>query len=298
MKIFASIIICTYIRANLLERLLDSAFNQTLANDFYEIIIVNDASTDHTIAVCETAKYNFSNVRYFTAKENGNLPKAANFALQYARGDVILFTDDDCILPKNWVETMVNELKTRPIIAGAIKSPTDNYLRLCHNIAEFNNFMSGGKAAYTDFIAGPNMGIKRFIIRSLQFDENNVLAPDTEFILRARSKGYRVYFEPKSIIIHAHERTTLSELFSYSKKHASATIHLRLKYESLLRTPWVLKSPFWLVIFSPVIALWVTIKTFVKNKSLFKNIYTSPLVFALKLTWCWGAAKSLAAQKT
>jgi glycosyltransferase involved in cell wall biosynthesis len=93
-----SIQLCTYNRARLLERVLEACFDQTLAADDYEVVLVNDGSIDDTEAVIERARA-IATCRFVAVtRENGGLAKARNTGLAHCSGERIAFIDDD-VLP-------------------------------------------------------------------------------------------------------------------------------------------------------------------------------------------------------
>lgn len=87
-----SIIITSYNYAQYIERAIRSALDQSLSKSEYEIIVVNDASTDATAQILE----NYSDVaRVFNLPENVGLSAARNFGIRKARGQNIVFLDAD-----------------------------------------------------------------------------------------------------------------------------------------------------------------------------------------------------------
>lgn len=87
-----SIIITTYNYAQYIERAIRSALDQSLSKSDFEIIVVNDASTDATPQILE----NYSDVvRVFNLPENVGLSAARNFGIRKARGQNIVFLDAD-----------------------------------------------------------------------------------------------------------------------------------------------------------------------------------------------------------
>lgn len=87
-----SLIITSYNYANYVERAIRSALDQSLSSDRYEVLVVNDASTDRTEAVL--ANYT-DQVRIFNLSENLGLAGARNFGLKKARGQFVVFLDAD-----------------------------------------------------------------------------------------------------------------------------------------------------------------------------------------------------------
>lgn len=294
MPVTACVIICTYNRSRLLKRLLLSLSSQTMNPDRYEILVFDDGSTDDTADTCKEMMGKMKNLGYLSKGENLKIAKAQNIAIRETQGEHLLFIDDDCIPEKDWVERLSSALEREPIVAGSVATAQSNFMTICHNIAEFHSFMPGRKAGYTDFIAGANMGFRRSMFNKLGgFKEGTRIGPDMEMVLRARANGYKVYFEPCAIVTHHPMRTSFMEIMRYAASHASSTILLRNQYRALLRTPFLLRSSALLLAASPLIALKVTAEIYIRNRNLTRHLKTFPVVFALKMAWCWGASKGL-----
>jgi GT2 family glycosyltransferase len=267
---------------------------QTISPDQYELIVVDDGSQDDTPGVCGRMSNKLTNLIYLFAGKNRGTARARNSGIQKASGYYILFVDDDCIPQEDWLEKMLYALRKEPIVAGAVKSACSNYFKLCHNIAQFHAFMPGVKTGHIEFLAGANMGFRRHVFEELQgFKEDSVYAEDMEFILRARSKGYRLFFAKDSVVTHDPDRDTIKSIFEYAAGHASKTIILRNRYRAVLKTPFILRYPFFILAAAPVIAFKVTCSIYLNNPKLIKYFTTIPMVYALKLAWCWGAARGL-----
>lgn len=94
-----SIIIPAYNAAKYLNRCIESVANQDLPYDCYEVIVVNDGSTDDTVTVLDSLCGKYSFLRYVTTS-NGGLSRARNRGLAEAVGEYFLFLDsDDSIVP-------------------------------------------------------------------------------------------------------------------------------------------------------------------------------------------------------
>jgi len=293
-KIAASIIIGTYNRSDLLRRALESLVQQTLGPDSFEVIVINDGSDDGTLEMLKEFGKKHSNIHIITTETNLGLSSARNQGLAAASGNCILFLDDDCIAKRDWVEKMCGHLAVHSAAAGAIDSPRNGWVKLSHNIAHFHPFMPGRRSGPIDFMAGANMGFRRQVLEELHgFDKERKLAGDTQLCLKARSAGYQPYLTQEAGVVHDPAYITWAGAVKSSYAHARTTILLRDEFRSLLRTPFILRSPLLLRLFSPVIALKVTAGIYLRNPGLLRWFWTIPLVWLLKLTWCWGAASGL-----
>ena len=106
-KPFVSIIIAARNEELNLPICLDSAIKQTYPTSLFEIIIVNDHSSDKTEMICNEYSSKYSFVRYINTSPDEVLRGKANALAQgidHAKGEVILITDADCVVPETWVE--------------------------------------------------------------------------------------------------------------------------------------------------------------------------------------------------
>jgi len=92
-----SLIITTYNYGKYIERSIRSALDQTLANDQYEVIVINDCSTDNTAQILENFE---QETRIFNLEENLGLAGARNFGIKKAKGQFIFFLDADDYIHK------------------------------------------------------------------------------------------------------------------------------------------------------------------------------------------------------
>ncbi|MEA3225843.1 MAG: glycosyltransferase family 2 protein [Planctomycetota bacterium] len=109
-----SVIVPTYNRDYIIKETVDSILAQTFED--FEVLVVDDGSTDDTRAVVENSVDN--RVRYFH-KTNGGPSSARNFGLSKAKGRYILFLDSDDYWPENYLEIMRSELKDKSEFGAA-----------------------------------------------------------------------------------------------------------------------------------------------------------------------------------
>ena len=96
---------------------------------------------------------------------------------------------------------------------------------------------------------------------------------------------------------HAPPRVTVGSVLGYAAAHAAETILFRQRFRELLRTPLVLFSPVLILLAAPLIALKTTAGIYLGNRKLIRCCHTIPLVYLIKLAWCWGAARGLRSRK-
>ena len=115
-----SAIICTHNREEYLEAAIDSLLDQDMGQygpDSYEIIVVDNASTDGTAAIAQS-KQNQPNVRYIYESTLG-LSVARNCGAQAAKGDIIAYLDDDAEASTSWLAALLDAFESNENIAIA-----------------------------------------------------------------------------------------------------------------------------------------------------------------------------------
>jgi 1,2-diacylglycerol 3-beta-glucosyltransferase len=86
---------------------LESVAHQTYSTSLYEIIVINDGSTDDTETICNDFAKRYSHIKVITAKDDEIIRGKANAlaqGIEAATGEIILITDADCTVPRTWVE--------------------------------------------------------------------------------------------------------------------------------------------------------------------------------------------------
>jgi GT2 family glycosyltransferase len=96
--------ICTYRRFDRLPFCLESLKNQTVSQDQYKILIIDNSLEPEQSAVFKDSLKGFKNLQYIITEKCG-IAYARNEAIKHCQTDILAYTDDDCIVPSNWVET-------------------------------------------------------------------------------------------------------------------------------------------------------------------------------------------------
>ena len=105
----ASVIIPTHNRREVLKKVLISLFDQTYPRKAYEVIVIDDGSTDKTEAMINELNAPCS-LAYLRQEKKGSVA-ARNYGLSEARGEVIIFIDSDVIVGPDFIEEHLSSHK-------------------------------------------------------------------------------------------------------------------------------------------------------------------------------------------
>ena len=212
-----SIIICTRNRARMLERTLRHFAEVCVPSGWdVELIIADNASTDDTAAVVGDAKLKNIEVRYLYEGRNGK-SNALNASLVQARGQIILFTDDDVAPAKDWLERMGRPLLERKWdgAVGRIELAKE----LCRP------WMTKTQKAGLAFYDGPgdrpleftgaNMGVHRSVFERVPAFDPEIGAgalgnsEDMLFSWQLAEAGFRLRYVAEASVVHYPDPTRL-----------------------------------------------------------------------------------------
>jgi cellulose synthase/poly-beta-1,6-N-acetylglucosamine synthase-like glycosyltransferase len=183
-----------------------------------ELIIVDDASQDNTVN--EIKKFS-EKINLIQLKENSGPAKARNTGAKKAKGEIIIFTDSDCIPEKNWLKEMVKPFKDKEVIGvqGAYKTKQKNLIAkfVQLEIEERYNLMKKEmqKKGSIDFIGSYAAAYKRKIFLEFNgFNESFPIASgeDPELSYRMEKKKLKLVFNEKAIVYHLHPESFLKYL--------------------------------------------------------------------------------------
>lgn len=200
-----SIITPTYNRAYLLPRMIKSVLNQTFKD--WELIIVDDGSTDDTSQIIENFKD--SRIKYFF-KDNSGATASRNLGVNKAQGDYVIFLDSDDEAKANWLQKLSDEIiikKTTVACCGLEKH--DHRNKLVGMIFPKN---LGGLFNYTvaNFLSGTILMKKEYFLEAGEYDIELASGQHTEILIRLLPIFEREnviisnIFEPL-VIIHIHK---------------------------------------------------------------------------------------------
>ncbi len=132
-----SVIVPVYNVEEYLKQCLDSILEQTFSN--YEVILINDGSTDSSGLICQEYAEKDSRIRYFE-KENGGLSDARNYGIEQAQGEYLTFVDSDDFLDKMHLNVLYTALVSNNVdisIVNYANYQTSNATFYLHTFGEY-----------------------------------------------------------------------------------------------------------------------------------------------------------------
>jgi len=213
-----SVIVASRNRSASLRVLLENLENQDSAADLtYEVIVVDNGSQDETR---ETGKSFVSHspdkFRYVFAKIPGK-SRALNSGIRVAKGDVLVFTDDDCIPEVGWLRAIACEFTSDPslcVLGGRVElyCVEDRPVTI-RTGRERIPFSSVGQLF--SLVVGCNMAVRRRALDVVGgFDPalgpgtRMAAAEDVELIYRIFKAGFKIVYSPDVVVYHNHGRKT------------------------------------------------------------------------------------------
>lgn len=224
-----SVIICTRDRAPQLERCLQKFKETETFRKSWELIVVDNNSSDDTKAVIQ--KFAVSapfHVRYLFEGRQG-LSHARNRGIAETSGSIIAFTDDDCLVERQWASTIVREFSTDQslaVLGGRVEPGDPNGqavgTRTCSDRKQITSFQE-----LFGHMIGCNMAFSRKVFEVIGgFDpllgKGTSLgsAEDLDLLYRALKGQFTIVYVPEAVVVHAHERASTNSIQQVNDEYA------------------------------------------------------------------------------
>jgi glycosyltransferase involved in cell wall biosynthesis len=208
-----SVIIPAYNAEKLILKCLKALENQTVLRTEYEILVVDDGSTDNTAEIVKS----FEEIRLIQQKNQG--PAAArNNGARQANGNIILFTDSDCIPAKNWIEEMICPFENDREVVGTKGTYRTDQKELTARFVQMeyeDKYDLLSKHKFIDFVDTYSAGFKKDIFLSFNGYDTSfpvACAEDVELSFRMSEKRCKIIFNPKAVVTHIHPKKFMDYL--------------------------------------------------------------------------------------
>lgn len=237
-----SVLICTRNRAASLESTLARFFAQNFDDTYaYELIVVDNGSTDETAEVIARYRSLHPEIVQPACERRVGLSHARNAALSRARGEILVFTDDDVLVAADWLNEICREFREHPevgLLGGRVLRAREDLQAVTLQTSETRQVF-----AYPDggtFVIGANMAMRREVFERVGWFDPRLGAgrffagaEEADLLYRALKAGFTVLYAPNVLVYHDHNRFLVEQAcrleFGYGKgcsayliKHALA----------------------------------------------------------------------------
>ncbi|WP_372985195.1 glycosyltransferase [Marinobacter sp.] len=285
-------------------RCLESLKQQTFDPKFFEVIVVNNLSTDSTVETVES--FGFSLIESYATSAAG----VRNMGAEFANGKILAFLDSDCIAPPEWLEVIhnvfANGRNSELIVGGTCLSPKDGTF-VEKNWAPNTTFYEGPVNA----LPGANMSLeKSAFFRLGGFCDRLKTAEDDEICKRARAFGFQIISKRNLAVVHLGYPKSLVDLFRkmVSQSETQLIAHgffgdkvviLTWVWISLLMlTPAALylNLPWWLAVIALIIPPFIFTIARLRRTTYRNAVTLVPKTFLIALTALSGRAWGLGSE--
>ncbi len=216
-----TVIVCTYNRGHLLSETIPTIFQQNVLNDRYQVLIVNNNSTDNTSEILNGFIKQYDNLSVINESKQG-LGYAKNAGMNTATTEWIVYLDDDAKVPKDFIKKAISNINNSNFQCfGGVYLPWYKYGKpnwFLDKYASNSDKLSEFDILKEDFIAGGIMAIKKSILNkfngfpvNLGMSGNHVAYGEETFLqISMRNVGIDIGYDPNWVIYHLVNRYKLS----------------------------------------------------------------------------------------
>ena len=242
-----SIIIPVYNRPQEVDELLESLCGQTFTD--FEVVVVEDGSTEQCDTVCEKYKGRLALSYYF--KPNSGPGPSRNYGAERSQGEYLIILDSDVIVPDNYLEIIEEELRREPCDAfggpdRAHPSFTPIQKAINYSMTSFftTGGIRGGKAKMDKFYPRSfNLGIKKSVFEAVGGFAPMRYGEDIDLSTRIFKNGYSCRLFPDAWVYHK-RRVKFSSFFRQVKHSGKARVVLKKKYPETFKLVHLLPAAF------------------------------------------------------
>ena len=234
-----SVVVCSYNGAATLRECLDSLMRLDYPD--YEVILVDDGSQDDTREIAQE----FPQVVYYH-QENHGLSVARNVGARLATGEIVAYTDSDCVVDEHWLRYLADAMQDQQVeaIGGPnITPPSDGWVAKCVAVSPGNPSHVMLDDRYAEHVPGCNMAFHRQTLLGLGgFDPQfRQAGDDVDMCWRLLDANLPIGYASGAMVWH-HRRATVSAYARQQKGYgrSEAMVHFKhpQRFAALGRSRW------------------------------------------------------------
>jgi len=232
-----SIIVPAYNEEKNIEKCLRSIFKCLENLDInYEVLVINDGSTDRTSDIVKNLMKEYNNLRLIDRKENKGYGYTVIEGLREARGDIILYIDADCVIEQNSISKIINHFrKGADAVFGYVDVANPEYLHplICKINKKHNKELRYG---------GALMAFRKDVLKDLGGPSlESGAGYDVELKIRLKRKGYNIIYEDHAKVYSIFP-TKIKDILKRKYLAGKSYIVMSSKYPEIFKFHQVLRN--------------------------------------------------------
>jgi glycosyltransferase involved in cell wall biosynthesis len=233
-----SIIIPVYNRPDEIDELLESLTHQTFSD--FEVVVVEDGSSISCESIVENYRKKL-NVSYFF-KPNSGPGQTRNYGAERSHGEYLIFFDSDCIIPKDYLQNVFNEMQSKTIDFWGGPDKAHKSFSITQKAIDYSMtslFTTGGirggkKSADKFYPRSFNMGIHKSIFEDINGFSEMRFGEDIDLSIRILNKGFQGELILNAWVYHK-RRVDFKKFYKQVFNSGMARINLYKKYPESLK---------------------------------------------------------------
>lgn len=216
-----SVVVCAYNAERTMDQCLASL--EVLNYPDYEVIVVNDGSTDRTLEISQ--RYPYCKI---ISQPNKGLSVARNVGAEASTGEIVAYTDSDCVADPDWLTYLVGKMVSADLVACGgpnFPPPEDSLIPAAVAVSPGGPTHVLVSDDVAEHIAGCNMAFRRDVLMALGgFDPlYRAAGDDVDICWRFQDAGYTIGFSPAAVVWHFRRNTVkayINQQRGYGKAEA------------------------------------------------------------------------------
>jgi GT2 family glycosyltransferase len=202
----------------------------------WEVVVADNGMLPESRRFIEVYRRGFPRLRIVDARDQRGQAYAMNVGARAARGDAILFCDDDDVVGSGWVEALARALEEHEFVASHLETERLNEPWL-HSVRR--PARPGERLPYAPYLphaGGGGMGIRRELFERVGgFDESMSPLHDTDLCVRVQLAGALLHYVPDAVV-HIRFRTGFAATYRQGWAYGECNARVQARYATGLRS--------------------------------------------------------------